>query len=257
MLILRRVMQVNAASCLGFGGLFAIAPASVAAFLGTVPVWLVLMLGVGLLINGGHLLWSARAETPLLRDVIWFSVGDIVWFLGSLLLLAGQIWVSTPMGVALCWAVAWGVAMLGLTQLWLLGQSAAGHSAGAHLRAILRSWLGMKLWVKLWLFFLNGVFLWAFTLIPSDFARITLIGYVACLPIILGVAFYQGGLTKAAGWGHLIPWLPMFAWWLADGIDTPYKAVLVGATVLCLAFDVYDALRFHRGDRALIGTAVA
>ena len=251
---LRHVMQVNAASCLGFGALFAAMPGAVAQVLGDPPVWLIAVLGLGLVGNGAHLLWAARRAEVQPREVMWFSVGDLAWFLGSMAVLAAQLWVTTPLGVGLTWVVALGVVTLGLTQLWLLGQGEAGVSAGAYLRAIADTWLAMKLWVKVWLFFLNGVFLWAFTLIPSDFARVTLIGFVACGPVLLAFAFRMGGLSRLAGWGHLIPWVPMVAWWLIDGIDTPYKALLLASTLICLAFDVYDIIRYHRGDRALLGT---
>ncbi|KAJ54671.1 hypothetical protein ACMU_16275 [Actibacterium mucosum KCTC 23349] len=246
-------MQVNAASCLGFGALFAVAPGVVAQALGTPPVWLILALGVGLIGNGLHLILASRRAKLRPDEVIWFSIGDLAWFLGSMGLLAAQLWVTTPLGVGLTWAVALGVVTLGLTQLWMLGQGAAGVSSGIYLRQILRTWLSMKLWVKIWLFFLNGVFLWAFTLVPSDFARVTLIGYVACGPVLLAFAFRMGGLSRAAGWGHLIPWVPMVAWWLIDGIDTPYKALLLASTLICLAFDLFDVARYHKGDRALIG----
>ena len=253
MTTLRYVMQANAASCLGFGVVFAAMPGTVAGLLGSAPMLVVLILGLGLIGNGVHLMLAARREDLRASEVVWFSVGDLAWFLGSMALLAAQLWVTTPLGTGLTWAVALGVAGMGLAQLWLLGQAETGLTAGQYGRAILKTWLVMKLWVKIWLFFLNGVFLWAVTLIPSDFARITLIGYIACGPILLAFAFRMGGLSRATGWGHLIPWIPMLGWWLWDGIDTPYKALLVATTALCLAFDIYDVVRYHRGERALLG----
>ena len=46
---LATILRLNAASCLGFGLLFVVAPGGVAGILGSPPVWLVAALGAGLL----------------------------------------------------------------------------------------------------------------------------------------------------------------------------------------------------------------
>lgn len=112
---LTTLLRLNALSCLGFGALFVLAPVMVADFLGSVPVWLLTLLGAGLILNGLHLAWAARGAAPATL-VRYFSLGDGLWVLGSLALVVAGLWVTTLWGIVATLAVAALVGALGLGQ---------------------------------------------------------------------------------------------------------------------------------------------
>lgn len=117
--MLRNIMLANAASCLAFGALFALAPAKVAAFLGAPPVWVMALLGLGLLFNGAHLILVARKAAPRRSEVIYFALGDFAWVGGTALMLGLGIWITAPAAVAVAVLVAIWVGFCGVAQ-WRL-----------------------------------------------------------------------------------------------------------------------------------------
>lgn len=253
------VLRLNSASCIGFGIAFVLVSDRIAEALGTIPPVVLTVLGAALILNGAHLLLASWRSTPKAAEVVWFSLGDLLWWLGTLALIAAGFWITTPMGIALAFLVAMGVASLGATQLFLLGRHRSGLSTQAHWRRIGRSWLSLPLWVKVWLFALNAVFLVAPAVLPWELASVILIAYVASGPLLLGFAAYEGGLTRALGIAHLVPWLPLLLWLFAiatAGDIAPmalmYVWLLAAVTAICLAFDVYDVVRWIRGERAIL-----
>lgn len=255
---LRFILRLNAASCVCFGVFFVLFPADIGAFLGDAPALVLRLIGVGLLANGVHLLLAAARRVPRRNEVLWFSAGDLLWGLLTALLLASNLWITTPSGHSAAAVVALGVSAVGLAQLWQIGRAEAGMGAGAYWRQMGQSWLAMPLWVKLWLFFLNGVFLAGFAFDP--FVRVVGIAYIASGPALLALVFRQGGLTRATGLGHLVVWLPLFVWlsvWLlqtgGSSAETLYAAVLWGSLVVCLGFDLYDLRRWAKGERSVLG----
>jgi hypothetical protein len=257
---LPNILRVNAASCLGFGTLFALAPDGTAGFVGTMPPEAAFGLGLLLIGNGAHLALASARRRPRRGEVLWFSVGDLLWWLVSLALLAGDVWITSTGGILAAWLVGLGVAGLGLAQLWHIGLLRSGMSSRDHGRRIVRSWLALPLWVKLWLFALNAIFLVALVFVPSTMARVVLISYVASGPVLLAFAFYGGGLSRIMGIGHLLPWTPMLIWLpfhMADGALGPdaraYAGALIPVCAACLAFDVFDVWRWCRGERGIIG----
>ncbi len=119
MITLSRLLQANAASCLGFGSLLLLQPAPVAHFLSPetpAPTLLLLILGAGLIGHGLHLLWAASRADIGKRLVWYFSLGDYLWVLGSLSLLASGLWITSTPGVISTLMVAAMVGGLGLLQ---------------------------------------------------------------------------------------------------------------------------------------------
>ncbi|WP_316015626.1 hypothetical protein [Roseobacter sp. HKCCA0434] len=249
---LQSVLVANAASCVGFGALFLLWPTGVSGFLGKVPPGVLVLLGIGLIGNGLHLAYAAKRGAGA-AEVLWFSLLDLGWWLGSLGLVASGMWVVRPGGVAACLVVAVCVAALGLVQLFELGRGRAGRSGAAHLRAIGRSWLVLPRWVKVWLWGLNALFLLSPVFLPWAEAQVVLLAYVASGPLLAAFAFVEGGLSRAMGLAHLIPWAPLPVW-LAGWGAQPYAGVLAAAVAICLAFDLYDLARWLRGDRAVMGS---
>ncbi len=89
-----------------------------------------------------------------------------------------------------------------------------------------------------------------------------LIAYVASGPLLGAFAVFAGGLTRAMGLAHLVPWLPMLVWltiWIcsseAHGLALGYAALLACMTTICLAFDIYDLWRWARGEREILSAS--
>lgn len=105
--MLRLVLRMNAASCALFGAIFVLLSGWVADFLGTPPVPVLQVLGVGLLANAVALVWTSMRPAPDRMLVQAFAFGDLLWVVATLFILGGGIWVTTPAGIS--WAI--GVAL--------------------------------------------------------------------------------------------------------------------------------------------------
>ena len=113
MISLVYVLRLNAASCLSFGALFMSIPGEIASVLGSASPTLLVGLGAILLANGVHLLLASIRKRPLPLEILWFSMGDMAWWLGTLTLIATDVWITTVTGVVLALLVALCVAALG------------------------------------------------------------------------------------------------------------------------------------------------
>lgn len=278
----RWALRLNVFTCAVFGVLLLFFAPGVAAFLGAFPPSLLKIMGAALLLHSAHLLLGSLRKGILPGEVYYFSAGDILWFLGSLLLLVSTNVVTTPHGAVATVVVAVLVAAIGLVQLWYLSEAVerirSNNSSSDHLpqhlprlAAIGFSWISLKTWVKIWLFALNAVFLVAFFYWPTEFSQVTLAAYFATAPILFALMIVQRGLTRLLGIAHLIPWIPLLAYiglrlsgdyagsritYQEDASLFSYAIVLFGFVAVCLAFDVYDFARWMRGDRARIGSAI-
>lgn len=277
----RFTLRLNAATCAGFGLLFVIAAGSTSLFLGGFPeMWLK---GIGLLLifHSAHLLWTSYQASPGALDIYYFSIGDLLWFLGSLVLIALPGLITTSHGASATLAVALGVAVIGLAQLWTFAEATGAgmpsdtESEGylpsdlSRRQALLESWLGIKTWVKIWLFALNGAFLGAFFFWSEPAAKVILLGYLATMPLLLAIMIVQRGLTRLLGLGHLITWIPLVIYLvgrLSSETFGPtltfasnqslylYVVVLLLFLLVCLAFDIYDVIRWFKGIRSRLGS---
>ena len=207
------VLRLNAASCLGFGALFIILPGDVAFTLGAAPPGVIFGLGLLLLGNGTHLALASLRLRPIHAEILWFSFGDMAWWLASLALIAAGFWITTPHGVALALLVAACVVGMGSAQLFVLGRERSGLIASGHWRRIGQSWMSLPGWVKAWRIALNAVFLAVSALMPWDAACVVLIAYLA------GCCFWDSRSMPE----------------LCRGL-----------------FDLYDLVRWHRGERAIL-----
>lgn len=276
----RWALRFNVVTCAVFGVLFLVVTPGVGAYLGAFPPLPLKIIGAALLFHSAHLLLGSLRKEILPGEVYYFSAGDILWFLGSLVLLVSTELITTPHGTLATIVVAVLVAGIGLAQLWFLSEAMEGalpdSSSSDHipqhlprLEAIGYSWMKIKTWVKIWLFALNAVFLVAFFYWPTEFSQVTLAAFFATAPILFALMIVQRGLTRLLGIAHLIPWVPLLAYiglrFSGDfagaqityqdnaGLFT-YAIVLFAFVAVCLAFDVYDLARWVRGDRARIGS---
>ena len=111
---------MNASTCLGFGLLFVSLPASVAGFLSQdqpADNLVFIILGLGLMTQGGHLIWASLQTNPSKALILYFSFGDFAWVLSSVLLMVLGFWITTPMGILYSSLVAVMVGTLGLLQM--------------------------------------------------------------------------------------------------------------------------------------------
>lgn len=252
---LKFVMRLNASSCISFGLLFIGLPHVVTTFLGQVPQATITALGIGLLVNGAHLVVASRRTNIRQAEVIWFSLGDFSWWLATLGLIVANFWITTPLGITVAVIVAIGVACLGVAQLWILGLQSHGHTNREHLKAFATSWMAFPMWVKIWLIFLNGVFLAAFVYLPDRVAEVTLVAYCATAPLLAGQIGYDGGLRRILALAHLVPWIPLLLWFVIAADGTSYTTLLTLTVAICLAFDIHDLWLFIKGDRTVLGAS--
>ncbi|MDJ0624179.1 MAG: hypothetical protein QNJ17_14515 [Desulfocapsaceae bacterium] len=120
MVNLKNVMRLNATSCLVFGLTFVIIPESVVDFLAQetqAPSLIFIILGIALFGNGIHLLWAAARSVPGKLLVLYFSIGDFLWVVATLLLVLAGVWITAPAGIAVSLAVAMMVGTFGFLQM--------------------------------------------------------------------------------------------------------------------------------------------
>ena len=120
MVTLKIILLLNAASCIFFGLIFAIMPSAVASFLSTdsvAPDLAILLIGLGLILNGFHLVWASSKPEPSRKLIQHFSSGDFVWVLATVLLIVFGVWIKTPHGIITSLLVSVVVGTLGVAQM--------------------------------------------------------------------------------------------------------------------------------------------
>ncbi len=121
MITLKTVLRANAMSCIIFGVIFVLAPMAVAQFIGgnnPAPELALTVLGIILLVNGAHLVWASFKELPHKFLIMYFSIGDFLWAIMTVILVAFNLWITTLEGVIASLLIAVGVASLGVLQLF-------------------------------------------------------------------------------------------------------------------------------------------
>lgn len=120
MFTLSNIMKANAISCIGFGVTFFFLPEEVRNFLSTnkqAPSIVFTFLGIGLFINGLHLIWASFKPIPSKILVLYFSIGDYIWVLSASYLLLVGMWITTPIGITITLLVSGMVGTFGLLQM--------------------------------------------------------------------------------------------------------------------------------------------
>ena len=124
--MLRLTLMANFLSCTLFGIVFLAVPTETAEFLGNPPVWLILVIGAGLILNGVALALEARRKAPRRREVTLFAYGDIIWVLATITLVSTGLWITTAEGSIAASLVALLVGAFGTLQLLFRPPEAAG-----------------------------------------------------------------------------------------------------------------------------------
>ena len=115
---LRSVLKMNALSCFLFGVIFVVGSGQVSLFLSaeeTYGFW-VQILGGGLLVNSGLLLLASQKVEMSLFEIRFFAIGDFLWVAGTLVLIAQNLALTEPPGVAAAMLVAIMVFYFGIQQ---------------------------------------------------------------------------------------------------------------------------------------------
>jgi len=238
----------------------------------------------GLVLHGVHLLIVSLGKSISTLHIYYFSAGDLLWFLASLYIIVATDLITTTGGTIATLAVGMMVASIGLAQIWTFAEATGSgiepksaqaqsdwYLPGHHSRwkAIGLSWLGLKTWVKAWLFALNGAFLGAIFFWPSPLSKIILGAYLASGPLLLAGVINQRGLTRFLGTAHLIPWIPLLIYLvlrlggeragaqITFGSDPTlflYVSLLTSMITICLLFDVYDLRKWFSGAKGRLGS---
>lgn len=272
--LVRRTLLANAIFSALSGAVLLAFPMPLAPLFGLSSGTILVALGLGLLPFAALVGSTTRQVVPDRGRVLAFALADAAWVAGSILLLV-LAWDAIPFaGRGLIIGVAVTVEVFASLQFYGARPAAPGAARGRSSlwRTLALSWLSMKVWVKSWLFFLNATFLLALAFPPQPLTRWVLLAYVASGPLLLGMMISQRGLTRLLGVAHLIPWTPLAGYLvLRLGGETAgprlrpethgnlygYALVLLATVLVCLAADAYDALRWLRGERFVLGTAEA
>ena len=114
---LRMAMALNSLSCLIFGILFVTFSGSINSFIGNSVNWLIPVIGVILIFNGGHLLLACKREKPICPEILYFVVGDFAWVLISVVLIVLDIVITSSQGIVASLVIAAMVGLFGVLQI--------------------------------------------------------------------------------------------------------------------------------------------
>jgi hypothetical protein len=167
-------------------------------------------------------IWFSWITIAIILDFVGVAGSGLTALGGEFLPLAGR---KLIIGVAIIVAVLALMQYIGLRRYAI--NCEAKEFSMSTLSAIGASWLSMKLWVKIWLFFLNFVFIAALAFLSDDPAVIwILISYVGSGSYLLAFMVPQRGLSRLLGLAHIVPWtpdglfgLPPSGCWTAGAID--------------------------------------
>lgn len=120
MITLKRLFLINSISCIFFGVFFIAVPATISNFLSLdnkAPDLMITTIGIGLVLNGLHLIWTSLKSEASRALTLYFSVGDILWVILTLYLILTETWITTQEGIIISTLVAAFVGSLGIFQL--------------------------------------------------------------------------------------------------------------------------------------------
>ena len=120
MITLSNVMKANALSCIAFGIAFFSFADIIGKFLSLnnqAPTIVFTIIGFALLFNGIHLAWASLKPMPSKFLVLYFSIGDFIWVIGTFYLLLTGLWITTSIGIIATIMVSSMVGTLGFLQM--------------------------------------------------------------------------------------------------------------------------------------------
>lgn len=118
---LNKILHTNALTCIIFGIIMVLYPYQISIFLSSstpAPSELILAVGSLLLCHSGHLFWVARSHLPSKWHIVYFSMGDFLWVLGTMGLVITQTWITHSIAIIVSYIIALLVGTLGALQLF-------------------------------------------------------------------------------------------------------------------------------------------
>jgi len=115
---LKKVLGANALSCLMFGVIFTFWSTSSVVFISGENSLdlLIRVVGILLILNGLHLISALVRKRLHKYEVLYFSAGDGLWVLGTVILIGMGWLITTPQGIVSAILVAIMVGIFGLLQ---------------------------------------------------------------------------------------------------------------------------------------------
>lgn len=126
---------------------------------------------------------------------------------------------------------------------------------------MLKSMMGLPLWVRLWLPTLFGTNMVALAFLDSEVGRYTALAFAVVCAFNMPMMVIQKGLTRLLAFPHFA-WFPLVIYlygqlWganpLPPGSVRTYATLVFACNTFSLAFDVVDALKWIRGGREVLG----
>lgn len=119
---LNKILHANGSTCLIFGIILVLFPSQIALFLSSsapAPCEWIIAVGCLLLCNSGHLFWVARSPLPSKWHIVYFSLGDMLWVLGTMGLVITHTWITNSFAIIVSYIIALLVGTLGALQLFI------------------------------------------------------------------------------------------------------------------------------------------
>lgn len=126
---------------------------------------------------------------------------------------------------------------------------------------MLKSMMGLPLWVRFWLPVLFGTNMASLAFLDSEVGRYTAMAFAVVCMFNMPMMFIQKGLTRLLAFPHFV-WLPLVVYlygqlWgsvpLQSGSVRSYATLVFACNTFSLAFDVVDALKWLFGGREVLG----
>ena len=114
---LRKTLLMNSVSCILFGLIFLIFPVHTNEFIGNNMSWLTRVIGVILLFNGFHLIYASKRKSAICPEILYFVLGDFLWVLGTFVLIAMGIIITSTQGIVVSLIIATVVGTFGYLQI--------------------------------------------------------------------------------------------------------------------------------------------
>lgn len=129
MTLLKTALLLNASSCIAFGAMFLLIGNSISTFIGNPLGWLVPAVGAALLFNGLHLVLASRRSKPVCSEILYFVAGDLLWVVGTLVLVCFGVVITSAEGAVVALIIAMMVAVFAAMQVLGFKKVCSGGSA--------------------------------------------------------------------------------------------------------------------------------
>lgn len=132
----------------------------------------------------------------------------------------------------------------------------------ARLKAVWRSFMGMPRWVRIWVTLLATTNLASLGFLDTAIGFWTAVAFGVVAAFNMPMMIIQSGLTRLMSFPHFV-WVPLLIFiypklFGADALEPGSAVYIFGLAVftvngISLLFDVYESVRWLRGDREVLG----